>query len=111
MTKNKKGLDKIIRSEFVADIKYDLEGRIDIAIELLKKLREEYGPTTYIEVGAEAEKYSYSDKEYPYVRVYFKREETDEEFETRKANEEARRLRVEANERAVFERLKKQFGE
>jgi formiminotetrahydrofolate cyclodeaminase len=92
-------------------IRYDLDGRtIKEAIKRLKDLAKTYSEDAVIDIGQECEAYSYSDKEYAYVRLNITRLENDEEYAKRLTQEAEYAAQQAKRDRESYERLKKQFG-
>lgn len=91
-------------------IRYDLDGQtLKEAIARLKSLAKKYGNDAIIDIGQECEPYSYSDKEYAYVRLTIKRLENDDEYNARITREAKWASDQAIRDREHYERLKKQF--
>lgn len=96
---------KKIQHNIIANASYDTLATIVNAVK-------EYDPDIdFNDVYIEHEQEWKYGESYDYVRVYTSREETDEEFEDRKAEEAKWAKRCEAKEREQFELLKKKFGD
>lgn len=95
----------------VDNIKYELEGTLETAIEVLQRYSKELGPTAGLSIGERCDSYSYSDTQYAYVELSIEREETDEEYSLRLQQEEAHRLRIEEHERKEYNRLATKYKE
>lgn len=95
----------------VDDIKYELEGTLESAIQTLQRYSEELGPTARLSIGERCDSCSYSDNQYAYVELTVEREETDEEYSLRLQQEQAHRLRVEEHERKEYNRLATKYKE
>jgi len=102
---------KIIEVVARDDVKYALKGTLDETLKEVKQLIKEYGKDARLDIDAECESYSYTDTRYAYARIFVKREETDEEYSKRMAQEaQYAEMRAELD-KAEYARLKKQFGE
>lgn len=99
---------KMIRAVARDDVKYSLSGKLSEALEEIQKLIEEHGADATLDIDKECE--AYSDYEYAYARVYIMREETDEEYAKRVAQEKKYAEQREQQDREAYERLKKKFG-
>ncbi len=84
-------------------LEYELEGKLSKVRDKIDKLIAKHGPDATIEISIE---YSYG-SESVRVALMGTREETDQEYLRRKAQEK----QYEANERAAYERLKAKFGD
>jgi hypothetical protein len=94
------------------DVKYALDGcTLEEVLHKVKQWIQLYGGNTKFEIGQESEEYSYSDKEYAYVRLVGQREESDEAYQKRLADEAERTARQEAYDKKELERLLKKFAE
>lgn len=103
---------KIVTANVGGSIMYDLHGHtIAEALLRLHDLGVEYGFDAKIDIGQECEAYSYSDKEYAYVRLTVLREETDDEYERRTEREKQYADAREAADLAAYERIKRARGE
>ena len=98
--------------ETVDNIKYDLHGKsITDAIKALTALATEHGEDATLDIGQECESYSYSEKEYAYVRLTIRRLENDEEYQKRTAQEAEYLRRQAANDLEAYNRVKKSMEE
>lgn len=102
MTKQEK---RYVETE-LEDIKYELEGSLQKARELIDRLISKYGKEARIDIGIE---YDYG-SESVYTKVYGKRLETDEEFDARVLHEMRARQAQEARDQAEYDRLLKKYG-
>jgi hypothetical protein len=99
---------KKIIEETVAEIDgYSFEVTLAGLSQYVRDLIQKYGPDARVHY----EKYflPYDDNDY-YHHITIKREETDEEFQKRLAEEKARQDAIDERERKEFERLNKKFG-
>jgi hypothetical protein len=86
-----------------------LGGSLESAVEYLQELQAKYGPTVDLFYNKDYY-YSYDNSPTPMYIVKITREETDEEYDKRMAEERARETAAAEQERKEFERLKVKFG-
>ena len=99
-----------IKDYEVSSIKYDLDGKtLPEAIKSLKELLEHYGSECVIDIGQEYEPYDYQGERYAYVRLMGKREENDEEYEKRIADEKRYADQRAKADMEAYERVRKQL--
>lgn len=100
---------KTFQEVALQDIRWQLEGTVENAIKYLQSIAKDYGADALIGIGEEGVEYSYPDKEYAYVRISVRREETDAEYAARIAQEKEhvrnQRLRDEAELKRLKEKL------
>lgn len=105
-------MTKRMMDEYTDNRKWELDDlTLEDALHKIKQWIQQYGGKAKLDIGQEGEAYDYSNREYAYIRIVWKREETDEEYASRTAKESEQRTKQEAQERAQFEALKKKFGE
>jgi len=95
--------------EFDFGASYDA-GSLDRVIASLLKIREsipsEYRANAFCEIGS----YMSHDNSYATIEIGYSRPETDAEMDARIGDDEARRIAMESNERAVLARLQEKYG-
>jgi hypothetical protein len=104
-----KQIKEVVLDQYARDT---LDGlTLEEALHKIKQWIQQYGGKSKLDIGQGCEDYSYSDKEYAYVHIVGKREETDEEYAKRQDDEQAQQnIRIQ-REQAEFERLAKIYGE
>lgn len=104
-------MNKRTLSVYSDDLKDYLSGcTLAEALLTLQGWIQQYGADAKLTIGEECTDY-YGDKEYAYVKVVSRREETDEEYSQRTTKENAQKLAQEERDRAGFQRLQAKFGE
>lgn len=105
-------MTKKMVSTDLTDVKGSLSGAtLEEALHKIKRWIQEYGGNSTLDIGQECESYSYSDKEYAYVRIVGMREESDEAYTKRLAQESDYKKRAEERDAAEYKRLQEKFGE
>lgn len=99
---------KIIEVILTDDVKYQLQGTLANAYNVIAQLIQQYGPDARLDIDRECE--AYCDYWSAYARIYGKREETDDEYAKRLNEEKKYTDQQAAREVAEYERLRKKFG-
>lgn len=101
---------KMVDTE-LASVKYGIAGcTLEEVLHKVKQWIHAYGGNTKFDIGEVCESYDYSNTQYAYVRLVGQREESDEAYTKRMAEEKDRKDRQEARDKVEFERLQKKFS-
>lgn len=93
-------------------LSHELSGTIDEVIERLQALKSTHqNPGSILVLEWETEYGSYGDSDRQHVQMYDRRQETDEEYESRLLEEQKIKAEVLQHKRKQFEALKKELGE
>lgn len=109
MAKTPRKSKKIIAEERTSMSPGDLEGPLGSLAKRIQEYIEDFGPDAYLEWD-QYNHYPYSREASPIYRLKIEREESDEEFSKRLAEESARQAIIDTREKEEFERLQKKFG-
>lgn len=102
-------MKKIVKVAAEDNIKWELCGSLKNAREVVENLITRYGEDAAMDIDAEYADYGSSERS-AYVRVFIRREETDEEYMKRLIEEEKWRAAQEERDKAEFIRLQERFA-
>lgn len=102
-------MKKIINAIAEEDVKWNLCGSLEHVRKEIDDLINRYGKDATLDIDAEYPDYG-SHERYAFARVYIMREETDQEYAKRVAEEAKYREQMEARDRAEFQRLQEKFA-
>ena len=98
-------------NEMVDDVStWEFEGTLATVLERVQAMIQEHGPDARLDYNRNFY-YDYDNDPSPRFELYVIREENDEEFNKRLADQAEYDRQREAAEKAEFERLSKKFGE
>ena len=97
-------------NEMVDDVStWEFEGTLATVLERVQAMIQEHGPDARLDYNRNFY-YDYDNDPTPRFELYVEREENDEEFNKRLAEQAEYDRQREAAEKAEFERLSKKFG-